>query len=102
MTLVNNRPIGFLGAATVWTKPWALQNYFFASAIGNAATKPLVMRERDQDVLNGLRMVAENDSYPLHAQYYESVFGIGVWNRGNGAVLYNGSSSYVAPTIIDP
>jgi hypothetical protein len=101
VTVANNRPIGYFGAATVWVKPWALQNYFFAAATGTGS-KPLVMRERDGDVLNGLRRVAQNDAYPLHAEFLEAVYGIGVWNRANGAVLFNGNSTYQAPTITNP
>lgn len=90
-----NRFIGIIGAAEVWVKPWALANYMF---VWDAAdpTKPLAIRQ-DTVAQQGLRLAAALELYPLRADYYEADFGIGVWNRTNGAVLQFNSGSYTAP-----
>jgi hypothetical protein len=46
-----------------------------------------------------LQIGAEDEAYPLRAQTLEAEFGVGVWTRTNGAVLYVGGTSYVIPTI---
>ncbi len=38
-------------------------------------------------------------AFPLQAQHMESEFGVAVWNRTNGGVLYFAGASYVDPTI---
>lgn len=98
ITRLDNRAIGILGAAEVWVKPWGIANY---AAIWDSASpeKPLAFRQRAQTSLQGLRIVAEIDTFPLHAQYMEAEFGLGVWARTNGAILYWGNTSYADPTI---
>lgn len=94
-----NRLIGYFGAAEVWVKPWAIQNYI---AIYDAGTpqKTLIFRQRnDGDPLAGLTIAAELDTYPLYAQYMEREMGIAVWNRTNGVILYFGAGTYADPTI---
>lgn len=95
---LDNRAIGLFGAAEIWVKPWMPANYTFAwdSASPN---KPLAMRRRSQESLRGLRIAATLSSFPLVAQYMEDEFGIGVWTRTNGAVLYFGNTAYADPTI---
>lgn len=98
ITRLDNRAIGIFGAAEVWVKPWGIANYALAfdSGTGN---KPLVIRTRD-GAAPSLAIAAEIDMFPLHAQYMETEFGVGVWNRTNGAVLYFGGGAYVDPTIV--
>lgn len=95
-TRMDNRPIGLFGAAEVWVKPWVPANYLFASDT-SSTQKPFVMR--NPTIEPGLRVVAEIDTFPLTAQYMEHQFGIGAWNRLNGAVLYFGAGSYATPSL---
>lgn len=98
ITQVNNRAIGIFGAAEVWVKSWMPANYIFCWAAG--APKPLAFRQRNTTArMQGLRIAATNAAYPLYAQYMEAEFGVGVWTRTNGAMLYFGGSSYTDPTI---
>lgn len=93
-----NRYIGVFGAAEVWVKPWALQNYIFVWDSADPE-KPLAFRQENVgDPLQGLQIAAELDLYPLYAQYMEAKFGVGVWSRTNGAVLYFASGTYAAPS----
>lgn len=94
---LDNRLIGYYGAAEVWVKPWMIQGYAFASDIQNGL-KPLAFRQDDTDQ-TGLYIAAELSDYPLYAQVAQAEFGVGVWNRGNGAVLNFTNASYTAPTI---
>lgn len=96
ITRIDNRAIGILGAAEVWVKPWNPASYTFVYD-EEAEEKPLAYRQRDVDSLQGLQIAAELDTHPLHAQYMEAEFGVGVWNRTNGAVHYFGGSSYTNP-----
>jgi hypothetical protein len=95
---LDNRPIGIWGTSNteVWVKPWIPANYMFAYVAGSPA--PLVLRTRNAGG-GGLVIAAEDEHYPLRARTLESEFGFGVWTRTNGAVLYVGGTSYVAPTI---
>jgi hypothetical protein len=93
----GNRPIGLFGAAEVWVKPWAIASYAVTLAAG-AAEKPLALRT-ENGAAPALVRVAENDAFPLIAQFYESLFGFGALGRGLGAVHYFGGASYVEPTI---
>lgn len=93
----GNRAIGTFGVAEVWVKPWAVANYAAVLDIG-APEKPLVLRTENGQQPTLVR-VAENNAFPLIAQFYESVFGFGALNRGAGAVLYFASGTYAAPTI---
>lgn len=95
---LDNRPIGIFGGAEVWIKPWAIANYAFVYDAGSPM-KPLAFRQRNQETLQGLRIAANLDTYPLHAQFMEAEYGIGVWTRTNGAVLYFASGSYADPVI---
>lgn len=96
----GNRPIGLLGAAEIWVKPWIPAGYVFTFAAGDGR-KPLVYRQHPVAPLQGLRIAARLSAYPLIADQMEAYFGIGVWNRTNGHVLYyaTSASAYVAPTI---
>lgn len=98
ITRLDNRAIGLFGAAEVWVKPWAIANYAVCYDAG-AAQKPLAFRQRSQVALQGLRIAAEESLHPLTAQFMEAEFGVGVWTRTNGAVLYFASGTYSSPTI---
>jgi hypothetical protein len=96
-----NRQIGFFGnqAAEVWVKPWAVSGYVLAFMKG--PRKPLAWRTRSGDS-GGLELAAENETFPLRARQLVREYGISVWERTNGAVLYIDSGSagaFVAPTI---
>lgn len=92
-----DRAIGLFGAAEVWIKPWAIANYIFCFIDGQPV--PLVMRVPMFEGLSDLQPVYEDERYPLHARTWERQFGISVWNRTNGGVLYFANSTYAAPTI---
>ena len=98
LSRLDNRPIGIFAGAEVWVKSWAIANYAVAWDAGDPR-RPVSFRQRSQTTLQGLRLAADNDAYPLHAQYMEAEFGLGVWTRTNGAVLYFGGGAYVNPTI---
>jgi hypothetical protein len=95
---LDNRAIGIFNAAEVWVKPWALANYAFVYDDMNPQ-KPLVFRQRTQQTLQGLRIAATIEAYPLTAQYMEAEFGLGVWTRTNGAVLEFDNAVYQNPVI---
>lgn len=98
LSRLDNRPIGIFGAAEVWVKSWGIQNYSLCWAMGEAA-KPLVWREEPVASYRGLRVAANTRRFPLEAEHMERRFGLGVWNRGNGAVLYHAGGAYTDPTI---
>lgn len=95
---IDNRAIGIFGAAEVWVKPWAIASYAFIHDAG-APQKTLAYRQRDASALQGLRIAAELDDYPLIARYMEAEFGLGVWTRTNGVVHYFAGGAYVDPTL---
>jgi hypothetical protein len=93
---LDNRAIGKFAGAEVWIKPWALANYLFAYEAASDL-KPLAFRE--DETQQGLYVAAELPDYPLYAKVMEAMFGVGVWNRANGAVLEFDNASYQAPVI---
>ena len=95
---LDNRAIGIFGAAEVWVKPWAIAGYAFCYATGGP-DKPLAFRQRQQSALQGLRLASQFEMHPLIAEFYEAEFGVGVWTRTKGAVLYHGAASYTDPQI---
>lgn len=96
MNNINNRAIGIFDAAEVVVKSWMPASYLFVFMKG--APKPLVMRERNPGD-SGLQIVADDEAYPLRARTLESEFGLGVYTRTNGAVLYAGDTTYAMPSI---
>jgi hypothetical protein len=98
ITRLDNRAIGIFDAAEVWVKPWAIANYAFIHDAGSPS-KTLAYRQRGATALQGLRIAAELDDYPLMARYMEAEFGLGVWTRTNGVVHYFNGGAYVDPTI---
>lgn len=95
---LDNRAIGIFAGSEIWVKPWAIDNYPFTWDAGSP-DKPLCYRQRTATALQGLRIAAENEDYPLYARFLEAEFGIGVWTRTNGAVLYVGAGTWADPTI---
>lgn len=93
---IYNRLIGEFNGAEVWVKPWIPANYVFVFLRGQP--KPLCLRTRTPQS-GDLVLVAEDERYPLRAKSYEREFGLGVWTRTNGAVLYTGGGTYVAPAL---
>lgn len=96
LTRMDNLAIGTFGAAEVWVKPWAIANYVLAYIAGGRL-KPLVMRTRNG--ASSLEIAAEIVDYPLQAKYMEAEYGVGVWNRTAGGVLYFANAVYADPTI---
>lgn len=95
---LENKLIGFFGDVEVWTKPFAVDNYWLAvSTQGNQ--KPLAYRQRKQDSLKGLRFMSEIPGYPLLIQNAEAEFGFGVLGRNMGAVLKIDSDTWADPTL---
>lgn len=95
---LDNRAIGIFEGAEIWVKSWAIANYTFAWDAGSP-NKPLKFRQRNTASLQGLRIAALNSAYPMYAQFMEAEYGIGVWTRTNGAVLYFANATYADPTI---
>lgn len=103
ITRLDNRAIGIFGAAEVWVKPWVPADYFLAFDLADPR-KPLAFRESGVAGEQGLQLAGPRrlEAHPLMADYYESFFGVGVWTRTNGAVLYanaGAGGSYVVPTF---
>lgn len=96
MANLYDRFIGYFGAAEVWIKPWMLAGYLFAYVQGQPP--PLVMRVPTFEAAADLRLVADEGRHPLHARSYERQYGVGVWNRTNGAILFTGGGSYTVPS----
>jgi hypothetical protein len=89
---IDNRAIGVFGGAEVWIKPWVPANYVFIFDAGGP--KPLVFRQREQGALQGLRLKATNRAFPLEAEFFIAEYGLGVYNRTNGSVLYIANATY--------
>lgn len=101
---INDRLIGYFNSGGVYAEVWVQPastvpaGYIFCYVRGGPT--PLVMRTRG--ARGALRLVFENEAHPLRSQGFEREFGLGVWNRTNGAILYidtGAASAYVAPTI---
>jgi hypothetical protein len=94
-----DRLLGYYNAAEVWVKPWGIANYVFLYDADDPG-KPLMFRQRNvAGPLQGLRLAAELDTYPLYSKFFEAEFGFGVWTRTNGVVLRYNDASYADPTI---
>lgn len=93
---IYNRLIGYFNGAEVWVKPWVPASYVVAFLRGQG--KVLAIRSRTPDS-NRLVLNIEDEKYPLRARTYEREFGVGVWNRPAGAVLYTGNATYSAPSL---
>lgn len=94
----GNRAIGRFAEATVWVKPWAIDNFALVRVV-TPGLKPLGFRQPIEPRRRGLRLMANLNTHPLHADYFSRLFGFGVKNRVAAAVLDFGNASYTAPTI---
>lgn len=95
---LDNMAIGTFGSAEVWIKPWAIASYILCVAVDDVR-KPLGFRQLPQANMQGLRLVASNDAYPLHADSWVRYCGVGAFHRTNGGVLYTASGTFADPTI---
>lgn len=93
---LDNKPIGTYAGSEVWLKPWMPANYSLTFDLDGP--KPLVIREMVAGSMN-LNLIAEIDIHPLRVQNSESIFGVGVWSRINGAMLYFAGGAYTDPVI---
>jgi hypothetical protein len=93
-----NRAIGILDGAEIWTKPFIPALYAFVYM--KNGQKPLAMRERANGT-SGLRIMADNEQFPLRANTMAREMGISVWNRSNGAILdmTTGGGTFTMPAI---
>lgn len=94
-----DRAIGLLAGAEVWVKPWIPAGYMLAFNAGQI--KPLVLRQPIPTAARDLRLVAQDENYPLRANEWEHRFGLGVWHRTSAAILdtVTGGGTYTAPTV---
>jgi len=99
----NNQLIGYLANqnyAEVWVKPWIPAGYLFAYMANSL--KPLKIRTRNEGS-EALILAAEDEEHPLRCRVLTAEFGVGVWQRTAGAVLFvdsGGAAAYVAPAIV--
>lgn len=92
-----DRTIGFIGLAEVSVKPWVPATYHLAF-IDDAGSDPVIGLRRPDGRLaptGELRLVANLDRHPLHAQAYERYYGMAAWNRVRAASLFSGGATYV-------
>lgn len=99
MRNLYDRAIGLLAGAEIVVKPWIPEGYVYATVVGVEA--PVVIRQPLYAAAQSLRLVAQDENYPLRANEWEHRFGVGIGNRANGAVLdtVTGSNTYTAPSI---
>jgi hypothetical protein len=94
---IYNRPIGIYNGAEINVKPWVPANYMFA--YNPMQAKPLKFRTRT-GTWSGLQIAADLADYPLYAKFFEDEFGVGIYERTNGAALQTNSGTYATPTGI--
>ena len=97
---VYNRMIGvWNGAVEVWVKSWVPASYV-AVIEDDPSRRVLAFRTRPGSAgLGDLRLAAEDEKYPLRASTSEREFGISVWGRDQGAVLYTANATYAIPAF---
>jgi hypothetical protein len=94
---VGNRMIGYWNSTIpVFVKPYGVDGYVLCVATG-MPEKPLCFR--NDNVEPGIKIAATIDSYPLMAEVMSHNFGVGVWNRTAGAVLYIDDTTWANPTL---
>jgi hypothetical protein len=96
MMNTQDRAIGILGAAEIWVKSWVPAGYMFCYVQG--APRPIAWR-RPVGPGASLELLFDDEAYPLRAQSFGREFGLGIWTRTNGAILYIGGGAYVTPTF---
>lgn len=97
MTVADNRIVGRIEGATVWSRPWVPAGYHITRAIGDR--RPLAMRVSTLASERGLYLAGNNSAYPLEADQWEYAFGFGYQNRLGAVITYTGGAAYVAPTF---
>ena len=98
--LIDNKPIGIWdGYVWVWIKPWIPANYVTAVLHGGPRGEVLRWRTRPVGNRANLRLLFEDENYPMRGRWFEREMGFGAWNRLAAAHLYIGATSYVQPTI---
>lgn len=99
--VIDDRLVGVWdGFVLVYVKPWIPANYIVALLVnGNRLGKVLRYRRRPNSDRANLRLVYDQEQYPLRARGFEREFGVGVWNRLAAAILYTGGTSYVQPVL---
>jgi hypothetical protein len=101
----TNRQIGIYGPAAIWVKHWVLPNYVWCYDTARDR-KVLAMRRRPgvpEAGFGNLRLVYDNENFPLRANQYMREFGVSVNDRAAGAVLFiGGGGVYVEPAIPIP
>lgn len=97
----EDRAIGFHGPAEVWVKPWMPASYVLCCVVGGVDNPVIGLRQPEGTLAASanLRIVAQFDRFPLHADAYERIVGLAVWNRVRAAVLYTGNATYATPTF---
>lgn len=91
--------IGRINHMDIVVKPYMPDNYLFAW--DKTSGPPLVERIPDKANLRGLRVVAQERSYPLRNSMWERRFGFGVANRINGVAMFvTAGGAYVNPTTL--
>jgi hypothetical protein len=87
------------GAVPVFVKPWAVENYILCIATGGE--KPLMAREPIEPSMRGISITQLPEGRTNFEVLLERYLGIGVFNRGAGAILYNYSTetTYADPTL---
>jgi hypothetical protein len=94
---IYNRAIGILDGAEIWVKSWVPAAYAFA--YNTMQNKPLKLRTRTGSWA-GMQLAADLANYPLYARFFEDEFGIGVYERANGAALKTDNATYATPAGI--
>ncbi len=96
--------IGSIGPAYVCEQELIPAGYVLAAATGgpNSADNPVGYRQHVRPELQGLRLLAGNQSgYPLQDSTYSHGFGVGVRHRGAAAVMQvTAGTTYIAPVIV--
>lgn len=89
-TLGGLQVIGAYGDATIIQEDYIPSGYMVAFVTGGAdnLSNPLAFRQHPTSSLQGLRLVkGRTPDYPLIDSFYVRGFGVGVRNRGAGAVM---------------
>lgn len=74
-----------------------------ASSGGNSPNNPIAVRQFDNTIYKGLRMIPGGGKYPLIDHFYQRSFGVGTRHRGAACVFQvKASGSYEAPTAVIP
>lgn len=95
----NNQFVGvWNGEVKVFTRSWAIANYYVCVATG-AAEKPLVLRT--DKYIKGLTQMPEFGQHPISAKTWEAYVGFGANNRAAVAVLDGAhQTTLTEPTLI--